>query len=251
MSGKLTLLEMTQNILSSMDSDEVNSIGDTVESLQVAEEIRNTYFELSSALKIPSNQKLRTLEPLSDPTRPNYLKIPEGVQSVEWIQYENSAGVYQDVRYVSPEDFIRRTQWFTTNEPVIEVSDPEFINIKFRIRNNADPTVWTTFNNELIVFNSYNVALDSSLQESKSLCGAYETPNFVLSDDFIPELDIFRFPLLLATAKAACFVNFKQISNANEERRSRRQMVRAQNDLWRAGQRRPYNRTPDYGRRSR
>jgi hypothetical protein len=38
---KMTLLEMTQNILSAMNSDEVNSITDTVESLQVAEEIQN------------------------------------------------------------------------------------------------------------------------------------------------------------------------------------------------------------------
>lgn len=251
MSAKMTLLEMTQNILSSMDSDEVNSIGDTVESLQVAEEIRNTYYELATALKIPSNQKLMTLEPLSDPEHPNYMKIPDGVQGIEWIKYMDEQGQYVDVRYVLPEDFIRQTQWFTNNEPFIEVEDNEFFNIKLKILNNASPTTWTTFNNSLIVFNSYNADVDTSLQEAKSLCSGYEVLGFDLSDDFVPELDVFRFPLLLATAKAACFVNFKQISNANEERRSRRQMVRAQNDLWRADQRRPYNRSPDYGRRRR
>lgn len=242
---------MTQNILSAMDSDEVNSIGDTVESLQVAEEIKNTYYELATALKIPSNEKLMTLEPLSDPTRPNYLKIPDGVQSIAWIKYMDEKGQYQDVRYVPPEDFIRQSQWFTNNEPFIEVADTEFLNIKLRVLNNATPTVWTTFNNSLIVFNSYNSTVDSTLQESKTLCSGFEVFNFEMSDNFVPELDVFRFPLLLATAKAACFVNFKQISNANEERRSRRQMVRAQNDLWRADQRRPYNGSPNYGRRRR
>ena len=44
--AKMTLLEMTQNILSAMDSDAVNSIGDTVESLQVADVIVETYYEL-------------------------------------------------------------------------------------------------------------------------------------------------------------------------------------------------------------
>jgi len=250
-SARMSLLEMTQNILSAMDSDEVNSIGDTVESLQVAEEIRNTYYELATALKIPSNQKLLTLEPLSDPDRPNYLKIPDGVQSIEWIKYKDEDGQYRDVRYVEPEDFIRRTQWFHNHQPFVSVTDPEYGSISFNILTNASPSFWTTFNNSLIVFDSYNSELDSSLQESKVLCSGFEVFDFDLADDFVPELDTFRFPLLLATAKAACFVNFKQISNANEERRSRRQMVRAQNDLWRADQRRPYNRTPNYGRQRR
>lgn len=247
----MTLLEMTQNILSSMDSDEVNSIGDTVESLQVAEEIRNTYYELATALKLPSNEKLLTLEPLSDPTRPNYLKIPDAIQGIEWLKYKDEYGDYQELRYMPPEQFLRQTQWFKNNEPFIVVTDPGYNNITMNIISNKNPSVWTTFDNSLIVFDSYNSDVDSSLQESKSLASGFEVFNFQLDDDFVPELDVFRFPLLLATAKAACFVNFKQISNANEERRSRRQMVRAQNDLWRADQRRPYNRSPDYGRRRR
>ena len=40
---KMSLLEMTQDILSDMDSDEVNSINDSVESLQVLGIIKNTY----------------------------------------------------------------------------------------------------------------------------------------------------------------------------------------------------------------
>jgi hypothetical protein len=44
--AKMTLLEMTQDILSDMDSDEVNSINDSVESLQVAQIIKTTYFNI-------------------------------------------------------------------------------------------------------------------------------------------------------------------------------------------------------------
>ena len=38
---KRTLLEMTQDILSAIDADEVNSIDDTVEATQVATIIKN------------------------------------------------------------------------------------------------------------------------------------------------------------------------------------------------------------------
>ena len=42
--AKLTLLDMTQNILSALDSDPVDSIDETVEAVQVAELIKEAYF---------------------------------------------------------------------------------------------------------------------------------------------------------------------------------------------------------------
>jgi len=44
--AKLTLLEMTQDIMSDMDSDDVNSINDSVEALQVAQIIKTTYYNI-------------------------------------------------------------------------------------------------------------------------------------------------------------------------------------------------------------
>ena len=43
---KFTLLEMVQEILSDMDSDEVDSIEDTVEAEQVATIVRSTYLAM-------------------------------------------------------------------------------------------------------------------------------------------------------------------------------------------------------------
>jgi hypothetical protein len=45
---KYTLLEMVQNILASLNEDEVNSIGDTPEASQVSEIIRETYNNILS-----------------------------------------------------------------------------------------------------------------------------------------------------------------------------------------------------------
>ena len=251
MSARMTLLELTQEILSALESDEVNSISDTVESLQVAGEVRTTYYELLTALKIPTNQKLMSLQALSDPAFPNYLKIPDNVQGIEWVKYKNVDDQYIEIRYVSPEDFLMLTTGYETSQPTTQVSDILEDTIQFKIVTNADPKYWTTFDNQYLVFDSLNLEIESSLQQSKCLVKAQVVPDFRLDDGFVPQLDIFLFPLLLAEAKKACFVNFKGISNANEERRARRQMVRSQNDLWRADQRRPYNRTPDYGRRRR
>ena len=43
---KLTLLDMTQDILSDIDSDEVNSISDTPDSLQVAGIIKSSFYDM-------------------------------------------------------------------------------------------------------------------------------------------------------------------------------------------------------------
>lgn len=249
MSARMTLLEMTQNILSALESDEVNSISDTVESLQVANEIVTTYYELFSNRVLPSNKSLMTLEGLSDADYPNYLKIPDDVQTIEWLKYQDEEGVYRDLVYLCPEDFVLRTTRFTGQEAYVAISDISNPSIKLNIVTDASPRYWTTFDNKHIVFNSYNSSIDSTMHEAKSLCSAVKLPSLPLSDDAVPDLDIGQFPLLLSEAKKACFINFKGVSNANEERRARRQLVRSQNDLWRADQRRPYNRTPNYGRR--
>ena len=44
--AKMNLLAMTQDILSDMDSDDVNSINDSVEALQVAQIIKTTYYNI-------------------------------------------------------------------------------------------------------------------------------------------------------------------------------------------------------------
>ena len=44
--AKMNLLAMTQDILSDMDSDEVNSITESVEALQVAQIIKTTYYNI-------------------------------------------------------------------------------------------------------------------------------------------------------------------------------------------------------------
>src|SRR6266550_5944910 len=85
-----SLLNMVQNILSSLDSDEVNSIGDTVESRQVAQIIENKYYDMVSRGFFPEHNRLLQLDPSLDPTRPTLMFIPQGVSKIWWIKYFDS-----------------------------------------------------------------------------------------------------------------------------------------------------------------
>lgn len=250
--AKMTLLQMTQNILSALDSDEVNSISDTVESMQVAEVIKETYEELFSNTDKPSLQALIQLEALSDVDRPNFMLIPENVDTVYWIKYDyrtEDRTDYRDVVYLTPQEFLGKVSKQQTEGDSVEISDDN--GIRYWVVTDKNPQYWTSFDNETVVFDSYDSSLDTTLQNSKSLAWVSKAADFELQDDYIPPIESKLFPGLLAEAKSVCFINIKQVSSAKEEQRSKRQRVKSLNDLWRLDQRRPYNRTPDYGRRRR
>lgn len=88
--SKYTVLDMTQSILSAMDSDEVTSINDTVEALQVAECIRTTYNSMVSRFNLPANNQLIQLTQSGSATQPTLMTMPDGVQRMEWLKYFDS-----------------------------------------------------------------------------------------------------------------------------------------------------------------
>jgi len=245
---KMTLLEIVQNILSSMDSDEVNSIADTVESLQIAEVVKETYSELFANLDEPSRWQLRQLQALGDSDKPNYLELPEDVRIVKWIKYDfqtDGSTDYQYITYMEPEDFLVLCTGSRGSEATVEVIDTS--GARFNIANAKNPQYWTTFDNNTIIFDSYNSDVETTLQQQKTLVWALVTPSWEMVDTFTPEMDADQFPQLLAEAKATCFVNFKQTPNAREEHKARRQQVRRQDNLFKMRQR-DYRRVPNYGR---
>lgn len=81
---------MTQNILSGLSSDEVNSISDTTESMQVATIIQNKYLDIVSRVKLPEHEQLIELESSLDSTMPVMMFIPDGVTEIDWIKYFDS-----------------------------------------------------------------------------------------------------------------------------------------------------------------
>lgn len=87
---KYTLLEMTQDILSRMSSDEVNSISDTTESLQVANIIKQKYFDIINRVPLPEHEQLIQLDPSLDATMPVLMYVPDGIADIKWLKYFDS-----------------------------------------------------------------------------------------------------------------------------------------------------------------
>ena len=84
---KMSLLEIVQQLLSSSNSDEVNSISDTTESLQAANAVKQTYFNMLGRYDLPEHNEPFTLTASASALTPTLMFKPEGVTRIEEIWY--------------------------------------------------------------------------------------------------------------------------------------------------------------------
>jgi len=84
---KYTLLELVQLIASSMDSDEVNSITDSVEAQQIANVIQTTYFDIIGRANLPEHYDLVNLEGSGSAITPTLMFVPPTINEIRWIKY--------------------------------------------------------------------------------------------------------------------------------------------------------------------
>ena len=251
--AKLTLLDIVQDILSDMDSDTVNSINDSVESLQVAQIVKTTFFEVITENEWPHLGQLFQINSSGTDLRPTHMTMPENVRYVEWIKYNkrkstDTKDAYQDVTYMEPEDFMHYVNQRDSSSADVDVVTDNESSVKLLILNDTAPIYYTSFNNDVIVFDAYDSAVDSTLQTAKVQCYGYREPVFTLSDTFVPDLPSKAFPYLLSESKSVAFNVLKQAANPKEEQRATRQRRRLSQDRWRVAGGITY---PNYGRTGR
>ena len=246
--AKMTLLEMTQDILSDMDSDEVNSINDSVESLQVAQIIKTTYFNIVDGKHYPHFDELFQLDSATD-TRPTHMKIPDTIENVHWIKYdirktELAKHQYTEIKYLTPEEFINHVDVRDSTDTKVQVVD-SLQGIKLNIYKDRAPEYYTSFDEEYVVFDNYIQTTDTHLQKSKSQAFGKRAVTFTLSDNFIADFPVQMFSYFLAEAKSAAFVTLKQMANAKAEQTSVSHKRRMSQDAWKLERGIKY---PNYGR---
>lgn len=247
-----TLLELVQNILTEISGDAVNSISDTQEATDVANIVGIVYRELIDELELPFNKELVALEGLADLARPNYMRIPQNVSMLEWIKYDTRQSVsankeYTDMRFLAPADFVS----FCNSRPDTDTTNYQIVfddtNLPLVIGKKDAPAYWTTFDDGLIIFDSYDSDVDSTLQSSKSMAWAHIRPTFTISDDFVPDLPDNMFSVLHIHALNRVMADLRQAVNPKTERVESRLRVRSQRSKQRA--QRKHLDWPDYGRK--
>jgi len=249
---KRTLLDMVGEILSDLDSDEVESIDDTVESEQVVLILKSTYYAMMSNRDWPHLRRSIQISSLGDTSKPTHMKIQDGVKELCFLKYnkEKSGATKKDygsVEYLQPDHFLHKTNQADSSAPdVTVVTDGGGIEVL--IKNNTAPTYYTSFDDEYVVFDSYDSAVDTTLQESKIQAMAYVMPAWSSADDFIPDLPDNAFTALVEEAKSKAALRLAQKADEKAEQEAGRQ------NRWLARNARRINggiQYPNYGRTGR
>lgn len=253
---KYTLLELVQNILSSMDSDEVNSISDSVESLQVANIVRTAYFDIINRANLPEHYSIVTLDSSLTSTKPVLMYVPNTVREILWVKYDkredNADPINMEpVEFLSLEDFINNMHMLNTSDTDVasfsHTVGPD--TFTFLYKTNEHPTYYTTFDDNTVIFNSYYSDIDTTLQKSKTMCLGRLVIPFTMSDSFIPDLDEEQFNLLLNEAKSLAWFEIKQSGHTLAERNSRRAWTHTQKKKNSTEKVSDLDRLPNFGRK--
>lgn len=246
---KRTLLEIVQEILNDLDSDEVNSIDDTVEAAQVASIVRSTYNEMISNRNWPHLKKIGKLTALGT-TYPNYFQIPDRVKELVSIKYNvikdgETRVQYRDIKWKYPDEFLNMVYARNSDNSNIEQIQ-DFSGVVLLIQNDKAPEYWTTFDDKYIVCDSYDINIDDALQATKSQAIYYQEAAWVHTDSAYPDLPEEAFAALIEEAKSTAFLILKQMANQKAEQKAGRQQRWLARKAWKV---QGGIRTPNYGRK--
>lgn len=201
----MSLLQLVNSVQNSMDSELVSTISETEESEQVLQIIRDVYEALITKEDWPHLKTVSQLTGLGDINRPNFMRIPDTVSEVYEVRYRTRETGTTDEKWstliwLEPEDFLDRVHSrSTSNSEVSTFLTSEGI----PIYTNTDkrPEFYTSFDDDILIFDSYISTEDTTLQQSKSIAKILRAPTWSDTDTFIPDLPGKMFPTLLARCK--------------------------------------------------
>lgn len=229
---RYTNLEAVQLILSSLDSDEVNSISDTVESNQVALLLKSVYYDIATELNLDEHHSLFELNASLDGTKPTLMYVPSNVVSIEWVEYNckedaDEYADYQRVGYIGLDEFLTqqnslRNETDNVGEMTFSVHGETFTTMYY---DNKHPSCYTTLDDYTLLFDAYDASVDTTLQKSKTRCSGRMFPEFQMVDSFTPDFNPQQFAYYINRAKVRAFAELKQTPNQEAAKEARNQKI--------------------------
>lgn len=247
-----TLLEYVNYILSAMDSDTVNSISDTVEAEQVAQIVRNSYEAMMSNRNWPHLKQAIKLSASGSLAKPSHMILESSVKELLFINYNSAAygetrKKYLPIKWREPDEFLRAINNRNSDSDTVDIIQ-DYSGVELLITNDKAPNYFTTFDDTHIVFDSYDSAVESTLQSSKVQAQGYVFPTWVHDDSAIPDLPQEAESALLAEAMSSCMFKLKQMQDVKSEQEAGRQQRWLARKAWRT---KGGVRYPNFGRVSR
>lgn len=173
----LTLLEVVQRYLERTDGFYVDDIFDTDESIQAAGIVIQVLDRFATKYRNTEfTSEIFKLDSYTDPSKPNYLRIPADVQRIQhskvyYNKTDTPTGISNNhslIQYVTPDEFLAMmsipVKDSDTNYET--VTDPS--GVVFKVYKLKHPDYYTSFDGETVVFDSWDSTEDTVLQSSKT-----------------------------------------------------------------------------------
>ena len=195
--AKLTLLSVVNFYMDYTDGFRVATIDDTIESQQLASICEKVFHDVvNDVFSNNLTENIMQLESLADSTKPNYLRLPDTASRIKdsKVMYNVTTGEAGattlnnvQIKYVRPQDFLDSVGLRSTNQTNTQVVT-DFSGYQMVIQNKSAPQFFTTFDDEHLVFDSFDSDVDSVLQSSKSGILTSEQRTFTQSDVYVIDL---------------------------------------------------------------
>jgi hypothetical protein len=244
---RLTYLEIVQQILSELESDEVDTLLETVESTQITNMVKMVYYHIIEGRPWPHLWRLFTLE--ANAAGPTILSIPENVDNLNWIKYNwikdgETRNRFSLIHKVDPSTFMSRVNSRDNDEAFVDVTTVN--GITYHVFNDRQPTFWTSVDDQTVIFDAYDSDIEASLDPDKTQCYGYINPVVTISDDFIFDLPTESFSYLLSECLSFAFATYKQLPNTKIEQMAQTQRRK---QAWKNAVIPATIQYPDYGKR--
>ncbi len=229
---KLTKLRIVQMVLSAIDSDEVTSIGETVEAEQVGMLVDSIYDGINGEYPWAHLREEGTLE--VTPTA-HIMKLPNDIMTINDIWYNGSK-----VEYIVPTDMSELLNSRDTSSASIDSNGAKM---------DEDARYWTSVDDTYITFDSYN----GSLVSAHTLTDVFRMPAQMVNDTDYPDLPERFHNLLFEGATADAFYTLKGDTVGFNIFRNRYKKSKEKMDRWakRVNRKNSTGKNVDYGRRGR
>src|SRR3546814_505840 len=130
----------------------------------------------------PHTRKLIQVEASGSEAIPTHMTLQDEIKEISLVNYDKAKAsdgnkrLIREVKYIDQDDFLRMCNGRdNTQANYTTVIDPPTLT-NLTIRTDAAPTYFTSFDDKTLIFDSYDSAVDSTLQKSKVQVYAYTIP---------------------------------------------------------------------------
>lgn len=224
-----TLIYTVQRVLEKLNLDPVNAISDTEDALLISREAESTFYDMVTRGDWPDKIDLIEVNSVSDLNNPTALELGDEVHYIKSLRYDvttadDSNKIIRDLCWLSPEDFLEKS--YNLNTSLDEVDEVQYKDVPLFIRNNKMPDYYTSFDNKIVICDSYHSDTEDTLIGTKSICQGKVAPTWQQDDMFVIPVQDSLYPLYLSMLASACSIYLNSEVNQEDERRQSRGMSR-------------------------